>query len=361
MGQARSCVSVDYEAIKANAGMVREAVGECLIMAVVKKNAYGHGLIKTSNALMEAGMDRLGIAETAEGVRLRESGVKCPIHILSPPLPHEMKACVDNDIIVTLSDAETARLAGSEAVKAGKVLKCHLIIDTGMGRFGPLPGDAPKIAVGIGEVEGIELEGAFTHFSHCDDTGKCSRQLNEFLEAVKEIRARGQAMPVLHAAACGTLYSMPEARLQMVRVGLCLFGVYNHCGMQDMLILRSAMTVTGRVTHVKTVPEGTPISYGGTCTTDRTTAIATIPIGYASGYDYRLSNCGWVAICGRRAPVLGRVTMDYIMVDVTDIPEVKAGTEAVIMGSPGPGAEELAQLASTVPHEVVCSFGCHFA
>ncbi len=226
-----------------------------------------------------------------------------------------------------------------------------------MGRLGPLPGDSVQLAVKIGAMKHIELEGAFTHFNMCDDEDRSSAQLEAFLDAVEKIRKEGVELPVLHAAACGAIFRIPKSLLDMVRPGICLYGMYSDCGMRDLIALHPAMAVSARITFVKTVPVGTPISYGGTYVAKRPTAVATIPIGYGNGYNFQLSNRGWVAVAGRRAPVIGRVTMDYIMVDVTDIPGVEVGMEAAILGSPGPSAEDLASLASTVPHEIVCGFG----
>lgn len=355
---ARSCVQIDFEAIVKNVQVVREAVGpKHLIMAIVKKDAYSHGLVRTSKRLIDAGVDRLGVANAKEAADLRDAGVSCPIHSLGPPLPGEMEACVNNDIIVTISDVEVARTADQAAAGTGKILKCHIIVDTGMGRLGPLPGDARSLAVETASMKNIELEGAFTHFSECDNGKRCAAQLESFLTVISEIRKDGIELPILHAAACGTIFYMPEAHLDMIRVGLCLYGVYNTCGMRDSVTLHPAMRVAARITFVKQVPAGTPISYGGTFVTKRPTVVATIPIGYGDGYDFRLSNRGWVGVSGKRAPILGCVTMDYIMVDVTDIPDVRPGTEAAILGSPGPGAEELAELVPTVPHEIICSLG----
>lgn len=358
MDSARNRVRIDLEAITKNVQTVREAVGpSVLIMAVVKKNAYGHGLVRTSLKLLEAGADRLGVADVGEAAELREAGVGCPIHILGPPLAEEMRVCVENDIVVTIADLETATIADSEAAKAGKKLKCHIVVDTGMGRLGPLPGDSVQLAVTIESMKHIELEGAFTHFSTCDDGDRSSAQLKVFLDTAEKIRREGVELPVLHAAGCGAIFRMPKSLLDMVRPGLCLYGMYGDCGMRGIVSLHPAMVVSAQITFVKTVPEGTPISYGGTYVVKKPTTVATIPIGYGNGYNFRLSNRGWVAVIGRRAPVIGRVTMDYIMVDVTDIAGVEAGMEAFIMGSPGPSAEELAALASTVPHEIVCGFG----
>lgn len=357
MGSARTCVRIDLDAVAENAQTVRETVGaDVLIMAIVKKNAYSHGLVRTAGRLLEAGLDRLGVADLAEAAHLREAGIDCPIHILGPPLPGGMGTCVENDIVVTIADIETAEIAETEASKAGKRLKCHIIVDTGMGRLGRLPGDAGPVAAKIASLEHLDLEGAFTHFSTCDNADLCICQLEAFLGAVDGVRRDGIDIPILHAAACGTVFTMPEAHLDMVRVGLCLYGVY-YRGMRDVVTLHPAMTVSARITFVKAVPEGTPISYNGTYVTKRPTMVATVPIGYGNGYDFRLSNRGWVGVAGKKAPVIGRVTMDYIMVDVTDIPDVKAGMEAAILGSPGPSAEELAELASTVPHDILCSLG----
>ena len=358
MESVRSRVRIDLNAIAENARTIRDVVGpDVLVMAVVKKNAYGHGLVPVAKKMLGVGVNRIGVADIREATELREAGVDCPIHILGPPLAEEMKACVENDIVVTITGLETATIADSEAASAGKKLKCHIIVDVGMGRLGPLPDDSVQLAVGIESMKHIELEGAFTHFSMCDDGNLTSAQFETFLDTVEKIRGEGVELPVLHAAACGAIFRMPKAILDMVRPGLCLYGVHGDCGMGDLIALHPAMMVSARITFVKTVPEGTPISYGGTYVAKRPTTVATIPIGYGSGYNFRLSNRGWVAVAGRRASVIGRVTMDYIMVDVTDIPGVKAGMEATILGSPGPSAEELAALASTVPHEIVCNLG----
>jgi alanine racemase len=358
MGGARGRIEVDLGAVERNVVEVRNAIGpDRLIMAVVKKNAYGHGLVQVAERCVAAGANRLAVEEVAVAAKLRSAGVGIDIHLLSPPLVDEMDACIENNVVVAITDREGAVALDEAAAKAGRKVRGHILVDTGMGRFGPFPGDAIDLAPAVASLENVELEGAFTHFHSSHDTGKCGSQLKAFLESVDTIRGKGIGIPVLHAAACGAVWRMPEALLDMVRVGLCVVGIYNDDVMRGLVTLHPAMKVTSTITFVKEVPAGTPVGYNSTYVTEKPAVVATIPFGYGSGYHFSLSNRGWVGLGGRKAPVLGRVTMDYIMVDVTDVPEAQPGAEVAILGRPGPEAEELAELAGVVPHEIVCHFG----
>ncbi|MFC1671974.1 alanine racemase [Planctomycetota bacterium] len=360
MDGTRSCIKVDLGAIAHNTGLVRQAVGpDTLIMAVIKKNAYGHGIVRMARTCVAAGADRLAVAQVDSVSLLREAGIDCDVHLLGPPLAAEMDECVKHGAVAAITDIETAEALDDKAAQAGKRVKGHLLVDTGMGRLGPSAGDATELACRVEALEHVDLEGAFTHFHSSDDTKKCAVQLNAFLDFVERARGRGVEIPILHAAACGAVWRMPEAFLDMVRVGLCIPGVRNDEGMVDLVTFRPAMTITSTIAFVKNVPEGSPISYGNSYITKRPTVVATIPFGYGNGYHFGLTNRGWVGVNGRKACVLGRVTMDYIMVDVTDIPDVGPGTKAAIIGAPGPTVEELAQLAEVVAHEILCSLGQH--
>ncbi len=358
--KARYRLRVNLAAVRRNIREVRKHIGnERLLTAVIKKNAYGHGLVPIAECCLESGVDRLAVADTSEAAVLREAGVKAEIHLLGPLLREEVSDCVRLGLIPALTDEQQIEWLSSECRRVETSVKAHMLVDTGMGRLGPLAENALELAEKATKAEGLELEGVFTHFPRPEDPQTCADQLQRFLALLEEMESRGIKPPLRHIAGCGVVFRMPEAHLDMVRVGLCIFGVYNYAGMKNDVDLHPAMSISSEVLFVKEVPPGTPVSYGATFVTRRRTRLATVPVGYGHGYPVTLSNRGWVGINGRKAPVVGRVTMDYFMVDVTDIPGVERGTPVWIMGKGGPSAEELAEAACTITHDIVITFGQH--
>ncbi|MGC8837104.1 MAG: alanine racemase [Anaerolineae bacterium] len=349
---------VDLSAIRHNVRALKAWVGpQVEVAAVVKANGYGHGAIPVSQAALEAGASRLAVGWVAEGSALRQGGVTAPILVMGYSLPEDAPAIVYYDLTPTVCSRDMA-LALSDACQVQrKELPFHVKVDTGMGRFGLLPEEVVPFLKDVVRLPGLRLEGLWTHFATADeDTAYARQQFALYQEVLREVEAAGFAISLRHAANSGATLSLPETHLDMVRCGIAIYGLYPSAGVDRPVHLRPALTLKGRVGHVRTLPAGFPISYGRTFTTTRPTRVALVPIGYGDGYHRLHSNRGAVLIRGRRAPILGRVCMDQCVVDVTDIPGVRDGDEVVILGRQGDEeitAEEVAAWADTIHYEVV--------
>ena len=356
----RVYAKIDLDAICDNVTQVQQLVGESVeVYAVIKANAYGHGALQVAKALkkMVAGF---GVATAEEALSLRDAGIKNPILILGYIFPGSSEALIMEDITLTVFDYETAETLSMMAGRLNKVVKVHIKVDTGMGRIGFLPcAESVDIIRSIATLPHLEIEGLFTHFACADEADKTSanQQLALFTDFADALAAVGVHIPMLHMSNSAGITEMPDARFNMVRLGISTYGLYPSDKVdRSVLQLKPAMSLHAKVTYVKTVPAGTPISYGSTFVTDRETVIATIPIGYADGYPRSLSGCGYMMIRGQKAPVLGRVCMDQCMVDVTDIPNVCRGDEVIVMGE-GVDTETVARLSGRLHYELICDIG----
>ena len=357
----RAFASVSTEAIVHNfdalASLLPAGVKK---MAVVKANAYGHGAVEVSRALA-ARADYFAVACLQEARELREGGINKPILILgytSPALYGELTAL---DVTATLWNLEEAEALSAVALALNKRTKVHLAVDTGMGRIGLTPDEkGAALAAEIALLEGIELEGVFSHFACADGETADSAleqegRFDRFLALLEEKGIRPALCHICNSA--GTLRM--EKKYDLCRFGISLYGYAPDEGMPLPVSLERAMTVKSRVTFVKDVEKGTPISYGHTYVAPEKRRIATLGIGYADGYNRCISGKGYVLLCGKRAKVVGRICMDQMMVDVTDIPEVRTGDEAVILGRDGEeeiSAELFGKWANSFSYEVLCTF-----
>jgi alanine racemase len=353
---------IDLSAITHNVREIRKVVGTATrIMAVVKADAYGHGAVEVSKAALAGGADWLGVAQLAEGVALRKAGLDAPVLVLGYTPPEQAAEVVQYELSQTVYTGEMASSLAAAAVREGRRVRVHIKVDTGMGRVGwPAELPAAKEILSVAGLPGLEAEGIFTHFATADsrDKGYAKEQLDRFLAMIETLRENGLEIPFKHAANSAALLEMPETRLDMVRPGIIIYGLFPSDEVDRTLInLRPAMSLKTRVAYVKNVPAGFKVSYGCTFISSRPTAIATLPLGYADGYSRLLSAKGEVLIHGRRAPVAGRVCMDYLMVDVGHIPGVAIGDEAVLFGRQGEeeiAADEVAAWLGTINYEVVC-------
>lgn len=352
---------VNLDNIVYNLEQVRKRVSaETLIMAVVKADAYGHGVIPVARRVVEAGADRLAVALPEEGVELREAGFTLPVQVLGEILPPQYPLILDYDLIPTIGKIETARGLNQLAVRKGVLQKVHLKVDTGMGRIGTLPDSAVEFVLKIAQLSNLELEGLMTHFATADEENKeyTYYQWERFNYVIRKLETEGVSIPIKHAANSATIIDLPQFELDMVRPGIMLYGLRPSPEVDNSLSLKPALSWKARIIYLKEVPAGTAISYGSTYITPRRSRIATIPLGYADGYSRLLSNKGQVLIHGRRAPVRGRVCMDQFMVDVTEIPGVSVGDEVVLIGKQGKEeitATEMADLTGTINYEITCS------
>ena len=353
---------IDLGALEFNYRQLQKRVPRWVkFLAVVKADAYGHGAVPVSLKLEKLGVEYLGVATSEEGVVLRKGGAKTPILILGGIYGGEVDDVFKYHLTPVVFRKDTLQLLSKKAENRRRKVKVHLKVDTGMGRLGVPVSLWPAFLKEFGEFPGIEIEGLLSHFSMAEEEGvHTTCQWKEFQEAVAMARETGISCKYLHMANSATLAVSPSYSGNLVRPGIMLYGSYPAAGLRNVVKLRPVLTLKTRIHFVKSVPAGRGISYGGTFVTRRESLIATLPIGYADGYSTQLSNRGEVIIRGKRAPVLGRVCMDLVMVDVTDIPNVSIGDEAVLIGKQGREritVEEIAQKIGSISYEVLCSIG----
>ncbi len=349
-------VEVDLDAIRSNVRVLKPDGVE--LMAVVKANGYGHGDVPVARAAIEAGAAWLGVALVEEGLRLREAGIDAPILLLSEFPKDSEKDVLASDLTPTVYSAEKAAALADAGRSTGRQVRVHLKVDTGMHRVGIPPQPAVELATSLRNDE-IEIEGVWTHFARSEevDASTTGEQLGRFRAFVDELETAGIRPRYRHAANSGATIAWPESHLDLVRVGIAMYGIAPGPDLASRVALRPAMCLRSRVSHVRRHRAGEAISYGHTYRLDRDSTIATVPIGYADGYLRTLSNSGRVLIRGDRYGVAGTVTMDQLMVDLGDDP-VEIGEEVVLIGRQGAEeirAEEVAGWAGTIGYEIVCA------
>jgi len=348
---------VDLDAIAHNVAALKARVGPNTdLWAVVKANAYGHGAIPVARTALAAGASRLAVARITEGVALRRAGITAPILVMGYHLPAEAEAAVAHDLTMTVNDEAFARALAHNARDAGKRVKIHIKVDTGMGRFGRLPDEVLPFLASIARWPPLELEGLWTHFATADERDKsyARRQFALYRQVAEAAQARYE-IPILHVANSAAILDLPETWLDAVRPGIAIYGLYPSAEVSTDLVLRPALSLISHVGRVRMLPAGASVSYGRTFIAPRPTTAALLPIGYGDGVHRLLSNRGQVLIRGQRAPIIGRVCMDNIMVDVTTLDGVEEGDEAVLIGRQGEdriSAEEVAIWAQTINYEV---------
>jgi len=352
----KAFAEISLNALTHNLNVVSRKTGTSRILAVIKANAYGHGAVKVAEHLIRKGVSNLGVAYTNEAITLREAGITTPILVFFDR--DNTDACLEYDLTPTVFDLETARKLSAGAHRKNIQIPVHIKIDTGMGRIGFDIRTAYEAIIKISSLKNIKLEGLMSHFSEADlqDKDFVNFQLKSFKSLAGKLKQIKIRFKYLHMANSAAVLTMPDAHLNMVRPGIMLYG-YGCCTSDK---LKPVMSLKSRIVFLKKVPSGTPISYNRTFVTKRKSIIATIPVGYADGYNRKLSNQGEVLINGRRAPVVGRVCMDTTMVDVTDVPGVNYTSEVVIMGRQGREhitADDIAEKTGTIPYEVLTSVG----
>ncbi len=353
-----TCAEISLSAIRHNISEIRKLLSRGVkFMAVVKANAYGHGAIAVARAAVEAGADYLAVANLKEALELREAGVVSPILILTESPTSVMDEIIQYNLSQTVYSFSEARALSEEACKRKKSARVHVKVDTGMGRVGVAPSQAVAFIAKISSLPGLQLEGIFTHFAKAEDPQ--DRFTVDQFQKFKQIVARVPNIPIKHSANSAGVLFHPETHLDMVRVGLMMYGLYPQGNSRRLVNLMPALSFKSRITYLKRVLAGTPLSYGCTYAAPVETTIATVPVGYADGFSRRLSNRGKVIIKGKRFPVVGRVTMDLTMVDVGNA-KVEVGDEVVLIGEQDGqaiSADEIAALEDTISYEVVCGIG----
>ena len=364
---------VDLGAIAHNIRELRRITDpKARLMAVVKADGYGHGAVPCARVALQNGADMLAVARLPEALALRQAGFEVPILIFGytpPVLAHQLTA---HSLTQTVWSVPTAAALSAAASAAGKRIKVHLKVDTGMGRLGLLPDAMRPSAAGLPPstdaleeirtmvaLPGLELEGVYTHFAAADSADKAfaNLQLERFMTFLDQLRQAGISFPVRHAANSAAIIDLPAAHLDLVRPGIAVYGLYPSDEIdRDRIALQPAMAIKARVVHLKSVPAGFTVSYGMTHTTPRPTVIASVPVGYADGFNRLLSSRGQMLVKGVRAPIVGRVCMDQTLIDVGHISGVDLEDEVVIMGAQGPAAitaDDLAAELKTINYEIV--------
>lgn len=350
---------VDLKAIEYNYKQVRRFVGKDIsIMAVVKANAYGHGTVEVSSVLEKIGVNYLGVATMDEAVRLRDHGIKTPVLVLGSVLPGEVRVAIEKDITLTICSAELLQATVKETANGPKA-RVHIKIDTGMGRIGIWHEEALDFIKKVAQEKNITLEGIYTHFSSAGrDDFFTTYQIEAFEKLLSDVEKAWIKIPLRHASNSIATVDIKRSHLNLVRPGLIIYGMYPKHTFPRLIKLKPALALKTKIVYMKDTPPGRSISYGRTYITQKHTRIATLPIGYADGYSRNLSNKADVIVRGQRAPVVGKVTMDQVMIDVGHIKGARVGDEVVLIGRQGREeirTEKLARVAGTIAYEVVCS------
>ena len=328
------------------------------IMACVKADAYGHGLVEVSRKLVTYQVDYLGVASIDEGIKLREAKIKSPILVLGTVLKKDILPLISYNLTQTVFSEELVFALNNLGREKNKIINIHIKVDTGMGRQGVLFNEAEAFIKKIYPLKYIRIEGIFTHFP-CADTNKnfTNYQIKRFRDLVLNLKNKGINIPLVHAANSIGIVDYPQSHFNMVRPGLILYGLYPKENLK--INLKPVLSLKTKVVYVKKVPPRWGISYGHTYITKNPTNIVILPVGYGDGYPRNLSNLASVLIQGRRFKISGTICMDQMMVDVGNL-SVKIGQEVVLIGSQGKNkvtAEELARLSGTIPYEIVCGLG----
>ncbi len=353
---------INLGSARKNLKTVRSLIGETTkVLAVVKADAYGHGVERIARVFDEEGVEFFGVASLDEAGNLRRLGIKKPILVLGQILPEEAEGVFKFNVIQAVSDLEIVRRLNRIAERKNKTSLIHIKVDTGMGRLGFWHKEAIRFIREINKLKNVFIDGIFTHFPSADeDSDFTNQQIQDFRTLIRELKREGIDIPNKHIANSMAVIGFKDSHMNLVRPGLMLYGIYPKEGLKIDLRLEPVMSLQTKIIFLKEVPPGRSISYGRTHITKKPTKIATIPVGYGDGYLRGLSNKAWVLIRGRRAPIIGRICMDLSMVDVGGIPEIKIGDEVVLIGRQGKeaiSAEELASLCNTIPYEIVCSIG----
>ena len=328
------------------------------LLSVVKANAYGHGYAEVAKKALQEGASFLGVVSLKEASILRNAGIKGKILVLGSLFEEEVSQVIELEVTPVVFSVPLIKKLNLEAKKKNKLLPFHIEIETGMGRLGISPDELETFFSEIKKSENLKLEGVMTHFaqSEAEDPSYTMYQMDIFRKAVELIKKDFNEIAV-HASNSAALLGFPEARFDLARIGIAMYGYHPHKRLKNKISLKPVMTLKTKVLHLKTLSAGKSISYGRKFFTTRESKIATIFSGYGDGLNRKLTNLGEVLIKGMRAPIVGTVCIDQFMADVTHIPDVKVGDEVILIGNQGNefiGADEIAEKLDTIPYEVLC-------
>jgi len=353
-------VRVDLDAIAANVRALAARASGSEMFAVVKANAYGHGAVPVAQIALRHGATRLAVARPDEGIQLRRAGIVAPILVMGYALPGEIVAVVEHDITPAITTIEAAHAISARAGALGKTTPVHVKVDSGMGRAGLLPEETVSFVEQISHLPHLSIEGVFTHFASADESDKSftRQQFRVFTDTLDALRQAGHTIPLRHASNSAATIDLPDMRLDAVRCGVAIYGLKPSSEVSDAVALRPALALISHVARVRTLSAGASVGYGRIFIAKQPTTVALLPIGYGDGVHRVLSNNGYALVRGQRAPIVGRVSMDQITIDVTNIAGVQQDDEAVLIGAQGEEritAEEVAAQAGTINYEVTTS------
>ncbi|MGD9368874.1 MAG: alanine racemase [Desulfobacteraceae bacterium] len=359
---------IDLGAIAHNVRELRRITDpNAQLLIAVKANGYGHGAVEVARTALDHGADQLGVARLEEGVALRRAGIDAPILVMGFTPAEKADQLIEHNLMPAVYSMKNAANLAAAAKAMNRTLTFHIKVDSGMGRLG-VPcrdlrlddsGRAGDDITAMTRLSGLELQGVFTHFATADHADKDFARLQfcRFERLLADLSSAGVTVPVRHAANSAAIIDMPETHLDMVRAGISVYGLYPSADVdQGRIDLRPALQLKARIIHLKRVPAGTKISYGGTYETTAPATIATVPVGYGDGYSRLLSNRGQMLVGGKRAPIVGRVCMDLTMLNVSHIEAAAMGDEVVLIGCQGDeriSADEVAAQLDTINYEVV--------
>ncbi len=353
---------IDLSAIHHNLKQVRKQVGKHPhIMAVVKANAYGHGMLPVAKSILKENLaSYLGVAIVEEGVTLRRNGIEAPVLVLTAPPEPQLGLFVEHNLGATLCSISIARKLNRIAAGVGTKAIVHVKVDTGMGRIGIAPKDTNAFIDEVRTLRNIDVAGIFTHFATADEKNLsfARKQLSDFTSLLRKLDAAGIHVPIKHSANSGAILQLKDSYFDMVRPGIMLYGYYPSRETRKSLSLRPAMSLRSRIEFMKTVEKGTSVSYGRRYYTSSKTNIASVSIGYADGISRRLTNKANVLVKGKKYPVVGTICMDQLMINVGGRPVCKVGDRVTLMGRDGDleiPCWKISETLGTIPYEIFCS------
>ena len=351
-------VEVNLARISANYAAIKKHVGSAKIMPILKANAYGHGLVEIAHHLEKLGAPYLGVAVLEEGILLREQGINSPILVLGGIMGNQIPHFLTYDLTLPASSIDKLIQIDQAAEAMGMVGRVHLKIDTGMERIGVHYYSAHEMLAATLHCKHVQVEGIYSHFANADsrDLTHARLQIERFQEVLRFYEDRSLEVPMRHMANSGAILQLPDSHFEMVRPGILLFGVYPSREVPHTVAVQPALSWKSQVVYFKVVKPGHPVSYGSTWESDHMVRVVTIPVGYGDGYFRSLSNKGAVIIRGKKYPIVGRVCMDQIMVNI-EWETAYNGDEVLLIGESDSGAviscDELSELAGTIPYEIL--------
>lgn len=357
---SRVSLEVHLDSIRSNFRRIRTSVKPAQVMAVLKADAYGLGAMEVAEALVAAGVDRLGVAEVKEAAELK-GRFDVPVQIIGGLLPTEIPLCVQLGVVCPVSDRETAIALSREARKQGRRVKVHIKVDTGMGRLGLPHFRARADILSLAKLPGLEFEGIYSHFSNANNPRhpKSKEQLALFRGVLDSLAGEGLTFPLVHMANSDGINNFPSSYFNLVRTGINLYGVFDLHGLRTYRLTPSLRLKTTLLAR-RRLPAGYTIGYGCTHTLFRDTWVGTVPAGYADGIPLSASNSGQVLIRGRACDIIGRVSMDYLTVDLNSCPAARVGDPVILVGRSGKRQitiEDWARIKQTHPYDIICSLG----